>query len=397
MADSLFTSLLGMLDNRCVGELAGRLGESEQAVSRGMQSSIAAVLGSMASKSEDSSALRKILDLAPSTSGYGSWSQIASNVSDPNSPVISGGRRLLSGLFGNTQSNVTSALSADSGLRPGSTSALMAIVAPVVLNFISRRMLGEGMSISGLGDLLQRESSTIRSALPASLSHLFWPRAPIVETPQVVAQTVEREKSSWSWIAPLILAGLILGGFWAFTHARKPITAQIDSIATGTANRVAESAAGLGDFVKHTLPGNVTLNVPENGVEQRLVAFIEAPGVAPDKITWFNFDRLVFDTGSATLRPESEEQLDNIAAILVAYPKVKLNVGGYTDNIGDSQSNLQLSRERANAVVAELVRRGISADRLTADGYGEEYPIADNSIEAGRAQNRRVAMRVTEK
>jgi outer membrane protein OmpA-like peptidoglycan-associated protein len=273
----------------------------------------------------------------------------------------------------------------------------MTIVAPVVLNFISKRMLGEGMSISGLGDLLRRESPTIRSALPASLSHQFFPRAPIVETPQVVAQTVEKEQSSWSWIAPIALAGLLLGGFWLITHTRKPITAQLDSMANGTANRVAESAAGLGDFVKHTLPNGVTLNIPENGVEGRLVAFIEAPGATPDKATWFSFDRLVFDTGSATLQPESQEQLDNIAAILVAYPKVKLKVGGYTDNIGDSQSNLRLSRERANTLVAELVRRGISADRLTAEGYGEEYPVADNSMEAGRTQNRRVAMRVTEK
>jgi outer membrane protein OmpA-like peptidoglycan-associated protein len=398
MADSLFTSLRGMLDSRCVGELAGRLGESEHSVSRGMQSSIAAVLGGLASKSEDASALRKILDLAPSASGNVSWSQMASNVSDPNSPLISGGKRLLSGLFGNTESNVVSALSADSGLRPGSTAALLTIAAPLVLNFISRRMLSEGISIGGLGDLLNREIPAIRSALPAGLSRQFWPLAPIVETPQVVAQTVEREKSSWGWIiGPLALAGILLGGFWLFTHTQKTVTAQLDSMATGTANRIAERPADLGTFVERTLPNNVTLNIPEKGVETRLVAFIEAPGAMPDKAAWFNFDRLVFDTGSATLRPESQEQVDNIAAILVAYPKVKLKIGGYTDNIGDRQTNLQLSRERANTVVAELVRRGISADRLTAEGYGEEYPVADNSVEAGRAENRRVAMRVTEK
>jgi outer membrane protein OmpA-like peptidoglycan-associated protein len=188
-----------------------------------------------------------------------------------------------------------------------------------------------------------------------------------------------------------------LGGFWLFTHTQKTVTAQLDSMATGTANRIAERPADLGTFVERTLPNNVTLNIPEKGVETRLVAFIEAPGAIPDKVAWFNFDRLVFDTGSATLRPESQEQVDNIAAILVAYPKVKLKIGGYTDNIGDRQTNLQLSRERANTVVAELVRRGISADRLTAEGYGEEYPVADNSVEAGRAENRRVAMRVTEK
>jgi OOP family OmpA-OmpF porin len=397
MADSLFTSLIGMLDRRSVAELAGRLDEFEQSVLRGTQSSIAAVLGCLASKSRDPGALRKILDIVPSTSGDANWFEMARNVTDSNSPVISEGKRLLSGLFGASLNNVVSTLSVDSGLRPASMSALMTIAAPVVMNVINRRMLGDGMSISDLGDLLQRESETIRTALPADLSHRFWPRAPIVETPRVVAQAVEKEKFDWKWIVPLALAGLLLGGFWALTDARRRTTPKINSMATGTANRVNASTTGLGDFVNQTLPNKVTLTIPENGVEARLIAFVEDPSARPTRETWFNFDRLVFDTGSATLGPESKEQIDNIAAILVAYPNIKLKVGGYTDNVGDSQSNLQLSQERATTVVSELVRRGITPDRLTAVGYGEQYPVADNSLEEGRAQNRRIAMRITEK
>ena len=126
-------------------------------------------------------------------------------------------------------------------------------------------------------------------------------------------------------------------------------------------------------------------------------SFIQNNGRTVSETTWFDFDRLVFDTGSATLRPESQEQLNNIAAILTAYPNVRMKVGGYTDNVGGADRNLQLSRGRANTVVAELVRRGISPGRLGAEGYGEQYPVADNSTEQGRAQNRRVSMRVTQK
>ena len=97
------------------------------------------------------------------------------------------------------------------------------------------------------------------------------------------------------------------------------------------------------------------------------------------------------------LRPGSQEQLNNIAAILAAYPNVRMKVVGYTDNVGSADQNLQLSRDRANTVVAELIRRGISPDRLVATGYGEQYPIAGNSTEEGRARNRRVSMQVTQK
>jgi outer membrane protein OmpA-like peptidoglycan-associated protein len=250
------------------------------------------------------------------------------------------------------------------------------------------------MSMSGLGSLLQRESASIRTALPAGLNEMFWPSAPRMEQPSaVVAQTVEKERPSLSWLAAIALAALALGFFWLFTHGRRP-TAPIAPVASGTANRV---ATGLGDFVKLTLPGNVNLTIPEKGVETRLLAFIQNPDATPDRATWFDFDRLAFNTGSAQLRPESQEQLNNIAMILLAYPGVHMKVGGYTDNVGGTEHNLKLSQERASTVVAELVRRGVAPDRLTAEGYGEQYPMADNSTEQGRAQNRRVSMHVTQK
>ena len=80
-----------------------------------------------------------------------------------------------------------------------------------------------------------------------------------------------------------------------------------------------------------------------------------------------------------------------------AYPTAKVQLGGYTDNTGDANQNLELSQQRADSVSAELVKRGIDPSRLTATGYGEEQAVADNSTEAGRQQNRRISIRVAEK
>lgn len=142
--------------------------------------------------------------------------------------------------------------------------------------------------------------------------------------------------------------------------------------------------------------GDVTLRGAAGGVESRLLAFIESdrePCTQSD--CWFTFDRLTFATGSANLDlARSEDQLANIEAIMVAYPTLELKLGGYTDNRGDEEFNVALSQQRADAVVAALVARGIAADRLGAEGYGSQFPVASNETAAGRAANRRVDVRV---
>jgi outer membrane protein OmpA-like peptidoglycan-associated protein len=155
--------------------------------------------------------------------------------------------------------------------------------------------------------------------------------------------------------------------------------------------------SSLGSFIKASLPGGVELNIPQNGMENRLLAYIKDPNAPISEQAWFEFDRLTFDTSSATLQPSSQEQLENIANILKAYPNVHARIGGYTDNQGDPDSNVKLSQDRANNVMIQLQRLGVDASRMDAVGYGADHPVADNSSEAGRAQNRRIALRVTQK
>jgi len=117
-----------------------------------------------------------------------------------------------------------------------------------------------------------------------------------------------------------------------------------------------------------------------------------------DKTTWFNFDRLSFKTGSAELdMDKSKEQLTNMTEILKAFPKVNLKVGGYTDNTGSEDANMKLSQQRAEAVVTALTGTGTDKARLEPEGYGSQHPVGDNATEEGRAQNRRIAVRVTAK
>jgi OmpA-OmpF porin, OOP family len=99
-----------------------------------------------------------------------------------------------------------------------------------------------------------------------------------------------------------------------------------------------------------------------------------------------------FETAKATIKPDSQSQLDQVAAMLKAAPALKIEVAGHTDNVGDQASNQKLSEARAQSVVAALTQRGIAAGRMTAKGYGQSSPVADNRTEEGRAKNRRVEL-----
>ncbi len=99
---------------------------------------------------------------------------------------------------------------------------------------------------------------------------------------------------------------------------------------------------------------------------------------------------ILFDTGKATIKPESVSVMVDIIQILNEYPNAKFTVEGHTDSVGSNQSNQRLSEARANSVLDFLINEGISANRLQAIGYGEEKPIAPNTTKIGRKQNRRV-------
>jgi outer membrane protein OmpA-like peptidoglycan-associated protein len=179
----------------------------------------------------------------------------------------------------------------------------------------------------------------------------------------------------------------------------------LESKATAMADEKAKSMsmakveAAVPSMFTKSLPGGFSISGNATGIESQVIAFIEDSGRAIDKTTWFNFDRLNFKTGSADLdMDKSKEQLTNIAEILKAYPKVKLKLGGYTDNQGKPDANKKLSDQRAKAVQKAIVGMGIKADRLDPEGYGDQYPVcAANDTEACRAQNRRIAVRVTAK
>jgi outer membrane protein OmpA-like peptidoglycan-associated protein len=101
---------------------------------------------------------------------------------------------------------------------------------------------------------------------------------------------------------------------------------------------------------------------------------------------------ILFDTDKASLKPEAQMAMAKLSGILMVFHRAKVVIGGYTDSTGSAEHNVELSGQRAEAVRALLVDQGVEGGRLTAQGFGDADPIADNSTEKGRATNRRVEM-----
>ena len=104
---------------------------------------------------------------------------------------------------------------------------------------------------------------------------------------------------------------------------------------------------------------------------------------------------VLFDTGQYSLKPGAREKLAKVAGILIAYPTLNIEVGGYTDNVGGDDMNQKLSENRAGAVRDYLVQQGVGTSSVTAKGFGNSVPVASNDNASGRQENRRVELVVS--
>ena len=157
----------------------------------------------------------------------------------------------------------------------------------------------------------------------------------------------------------------------------------------------------IGEKTIFKLANGTEITSANNATEFKLYSFLNdaKATVSEDKTqNWISLDRTYFKAGKAELLPSSKTQLDNLAAILKAYPNAKIKIGGYTDNTGATDINKKVSDSRAKLVMAELTKLGVNAANMKAEGYGPEHPIcAANDTDICKAQNRRVDIRVTSK
>lgn len=392
-----------LTDDETLGRLSGFLGENKPGVAAAVGGALSALLLGLMRKSVEPGGPGQLLQALKEGEHDGRiLSDLGSLLSGgpATTALASSGKAILDSLFGGKATGVADMVASVGGIAKTAGFSLLSILAPIVMGALGKTLQTQSaMNPASLAFLLNGQRDFIKSHLPEGL--LQWLGVNQLEDFRLPAAPAAEASGERALLWASVLAACLGVVFLWRSCGTHDAAHQTAAVVQETAAKAAEPARGewaaLGKFSGWKLPNGVELNIPEFGVERKLIAFIEDPAKPVDDKTWFSFDRLTFDSGKATLRPESAEQLKNIAEILKAYPKVTIKLGGYTDNKGPADVNLKLSRERAENVMAGLVQLGIDAGRLKAEGYGEQYPVAGNETEEGRAQNRRIDIRVTGK
>jgi outer membrane protein OmpA-like peptidoglycan-associated protein len=409
-------SILGMITPEITQTLAADLGASVHSVHSGLGISTAVTLGMLASRAADSGFVTQIIGVASSASGQNILSSLSSlssgGTSGAASDLVS---RFLPLVFGSQQSTIANAITQQTGVGVSSAAGLLKVAALLVLGYLGKMQSAGSLNISSLVTALKSELPKLDAYLPSglltALSDTFGSPS---SGPSAIAigDAAAPTRSPW-WLIPAATIGLLALVVLVFRSVSGPAhgvtaasrvrsatgrAAHAPRTAANTASNAATAArSALGGLVKITLPDGTVLSAPSRGVELRLVSYLSGSSTTVGRDTWFDFDRVLFDSGTATLQPASEEQLNNIAAILKAYPSAQVRLVGHTDYTGDAQANVKLSEDRAENVMAELVKAGVDASRLDAEGYGEDHPIAGNSSEEGRQKNPRISIRVAQR
>lgn len=445
-------SYLGALENvfgqGLTSGIASQTGEPEQNVTRGLKSSVAAVFAGLVGKLGDVRGFQGIYEMITSRDDvallreYDDPTSFAARFATGDSAVPNVVTQFTSAIFGTRTTQVGDLVARESGLSANTTAKLLPLASGFVMNFLRRRIVTDGLNLNTFRDTLLGQKDEIMRAAPAGLTEVLGAQpAPeemrtvndvrerevsyerieadrrYRETPRETRRETERElradRAQYSasterhghghrWLWTTLGALALVAILWSSRDRHERRVARRTTVdTTFSAGEVSRVITPKGDvagvMVSKTLPNGKTINIATNGAETKLIGFLSDPNKRVDETSWFALDRLHFAPGSAHLSADSEQQIQDLASVMTAYPNTAAKIGGFTDNTGNARVNVRLSQRRANAVREALVAKGVSPSRLVAEGYGAKMPIGDNSTADGRAMNRRISILVTKK
>jgi outer membrane protein OmpA-like peptidoglycan-associated protein len=416
MSFNLLDVVKGHFSSDIVSKAASFLGENESGVSKAMGGILPTVLSGLASKASTSEGAAEVASMAGDTHRSGLLGNIGSFFGGGD--LLSKGGDLIKGLFGGKLGGIVDAVASFAGIKSGAITSLMSMAAPVALGALGKHSADNNLGASGIASLLSSGKSSWASLLPAGLgsmlgiggaSNMSSVRETANTATNYATDTVDRASGGgMKWLLPLLLLGalgflgwyLLKGGGCGKKTEAVSTDVPKDTTTTPTTTTTTVTMPTK-ESMKVKLANGVEIDAFKGGIESQLVAFLDDKAAMIDTVkgNWYDFDNLNFKLGKSDLTDSSMVQINNIVAILKAYPAVKMKIGGYTDASGNADANLKLSQARADAVMAAIVKSGGAAGQLTkAEGYGSKFAKepATASDEA-RRKDRRTAVRIVAK
>ncbi|MCD0456489.1 OmpA family protein [Chryseobacterium sp. LC2016-27] len=426
MSLNIIDLIKGQLGSALVSQAASQLGESEAGISKAVSGLLPVIVGGLANNSDNPA----VLDSVSNASSQGVLGNLLDTAS--NNSMISG---LLSSIFGDKLSGIINTIATYAGISNNSSSSLLNLVTGATVGSVGKYAAENDLDRSGISSLLNDQKGIVSTLLPAGLSLASlnigdWAKGykfdndaipnpphdePKVEVTRSVADggtfpnnpTPSEGGSIWKWLLPLLL--LIAAGYFLWKQCEKKETTTTTTVSGDSLNTVNDTMSTQNDTTTMTTTkvdedidlNGMALKGYKGGLEDQMITFLKSDGyknAANDdalKTKWYDFDHVNFTIGSAnTLEAGSEGQLQNLVAILKAYPDAKIKIGGYTDKTGDEAKNKKLSSDRAHFIKDWLGKQGVGAQVIAADGYGSEFAKVDASASnEERAVDRKMSVR----
>jgi len=438
MSLNVIDLIKGQLGPALVSQAASQFGESESGISKAIGGLLPAVVGGLANSADKPG----VVDAITQASSSGILGNLLGGSS--SNPIIS---TLLSSIFGDKVSGLVNSIASFSGVSNTTAGSLLNLVTGATVGTVGKYAADNNLGASGISSLLNDQKGIISSLLPAGLSLASFGLGAenwfgqAKETVSSVTSTAKdnisegvatarenvsegareiREQfnnnndnqgggSIWKWLLPLLL--LIAAAYFLWKQCEKK---QTTTTTTTSDSASTSSTSDTAATVTTATPAPATAKTDENidlngvmlkgykgGMEDQMISFLKSGGyknAADDsalKDKWYDFDHVNFKMGSSTeLEAGSQGQLDNLVAILKAFPEAKIKVGGYTDKTGNEASNVKLSKARAEFIKAALAKAGVGAQVIAADGYGSQFAKVDaKASDAERAADRKMSIR----
>jgi len=424
MSFNLLSTVKGLFTNDLISNAASSLGESEGGIQKALSGAIPSILTGLLGKAGSREGAGGILELARQAAGKSILNNLNGFFSGDNSNLLGTGAEMLKAVLGDKAGGVASLVSNFAGVKHSSASTILSMVAPVALSALGKHANESNLDTGGLMSFLSDQKGSIMNALPAGLSTIAG-LVGIGSTGNVVSSATDRATDTihkaahyveeapaqtgggLKFLLPLLLAVFAVAlGIYFFNGCggqTNNIAATVDTatekIGDKTDSAIATVVNTTRELFKVKLPNDTVIDAYKGGIEDKLVAFLKTDykklGEDSLKKTWFDFYNLNFETGSAKITAESQVQVNNLAAILHAFPAVALKIGGYTDKVGDEAVNKKLSDARAKSVQAALSKEGVGKQITGAEGYGSAFAVyAADAPESDRVKDRHVSVSV---
>jgi len=414
MAFNLFSLLQNEFSSDVIAKIASFVGETPAKTQTALTAAVPAVMCAVHQKVANTGGADDLLEMLQRGGFDGKTIGTPATVAGSPSglaDLAQLGAPLVTSLFGSRVSGLVDWLAGAADIGKPAASSLLGLAVPFVLNLIGRQASSSGgLNAASVAELITGPESFLGGAAPqgraAALGVSQFAEAPA--RAYGAAAPADADDDTWKWVVfPLLgMIALSVATIWWFAHKAESVhgttatpvavTTPPPAVAPAPAPAPTPSPAAAA-LVKQTICAGQLIEVGANGVESMLIAFLDDKTSVIGPNTRFSFDRIEFETDSAALKPSSRAQIKNIAEIMKCYPTLEMKIAGHTDSKADDAYNLKLSQERADSAKSELVALGVAPSRLAAQGYGEEFPIADNDTEEGRARNRRTDIVVTKK